>query len=131
MFRVRLLLHVQKTATAERTMGKSIAITGQDHDHRTLELAGDINVFLAAELHRCCVEVSEGASSVEVECNRVASLDVTALQTLTALKDAVVTGGGTFGISGLSADTAKTIRLAGLGERLGLGSGSAMNGDTA
>ncbi|MGO9115297.1 MAG: STAS domain-containing protein [Thermoguttaceae bacterium] len=111
-------------------MGEFIAIAGHDQDHRKLGLAGDINVFLAAELHRCCVQISEGASSVAIECDRVASLDVAALQILVALKDTVVAQGGTIAISGLSEEVAESIHLAGLGKRLGLSGGSVTKGRT-
>ena len=110
-------------------MGKAIAITGEHQERRTLELAGDINVFQAAELHRCCVQISERASSVAVECSQVTSLDIAALQILVALKDAVVAQEGTFGVSGLSGEVAGTIQLAGLGKHLGISSGSAAKGD--
>jgi anti-anti-sigma factor len=110
-------------------MNESIAISGQHQDHRTLELAGDINVFLAAELHRCCVKVSEGASSVEVDCNRITSLDVATIQILLALKDTLVARGGMMSISGLSAEVAETTHLAGLGKRLGIDCGFVTKGD--
>ena len=110
-------------------MGKSIAIAGQDQDHRTLELAGDVNVFVAAELRRCCVQVSAGASSVTAECDRVTSLDVAALQILVALNDTLAAQGGTFRIRGLSEEVVETIHLAGLEKRLGLSGGSVTKGD--
>ena len=52
-----------RTATVERTMSKSIVIAGQHQSHRTLELEGDINVFLAAELHRCAFKSRKGLSA--------------------------------------------------------------------
>lgn len=110
-------------------MGKSITITGQDQDHRTLELAGDINVFLAAELHRCCLQISAGASGVAIDCSQVASFDIAALQIMVALKDALAARGGTFGMSGLSAEVLETIRMAGLEKRLGLRNRVAAKGD--
>ena len=51
-------------------------------------------------LQRSCTvaafKLSEGASSVAVECNRVTSLDVAAIQILVAFYDTLATRGGTF-----------------------------------
>jgi ABC-type transporter Mla MlaB component len=96
-------------------MGGSILIDigHEAKDHRTLRLAGDINVFLAAELHRCAVQVAEGASSVTVECGQVASLDMAAI-------DAILAQGGSFGVSGMPQEAADAVDLAGLARRLGL-----------
>jgi anti-anti-sigma factor len=105
-------------------------VAREQDPHRTLKLAGDINVFLAAELHRCCVQISEGASSVAVECNQVTSLDVAAIQMLVALKDALGAQGGTLDISGLSEEVGDIIHVAGLESRLEVGGGSATRGDT-
>jgi anti-anti-sigma factor len=96
---------------------------------RTLKLAGDINVSLAAELHRHCVELSKGASRVVVECDQVTSLDLAALQIIVALSDALVAQGGTMGISGLSQEVTGIVQLAGFGDRLGLDGGSLTKGD--
>lgn len=114
-------------------MSGSISIVADEGQaaHRTLKLEGDINVFLAAELHRCCVEISQGAASVAVDCQQVASLDIAAIQLMVALNDTLVAHGGTFGVSGLSQDVMETVHLAGLGQRLGLGSGLAAEGATA
>jgi anti-anti-sigma factor len=103
-------------------MGGSILIDigHEAKDHRTLRLAGDINVFLAAELHRCAVQVAEGASSVTVECGQVASLDMAAIQILVALHDAILAQGGSFGVSGMPQEAADAVDLAGLARRLGL-----------
>jgi anti-anti-sigma factor len=120
------------TATVWRKMSGSISIVvrqEQDH-HRTLKLSGDINVFLATELHRCCVQISAGASSITVDCDQVTSIDIAALQIIVALNDTLVARGGTFGISGLSKEVKETIDLAGLAKRLGLSSGSVTKGGT-
>ena len=111
-------------------MSEFISITGHHQDHRMLKLAGDINVFLAAELHRSCIQVSRGASSVVIDCNEVTSLDVAALQIFVALKDALSAQGGTLGITRLSAEVADTVHLSGLERRLGFGDGSMMKGGT-
>jgi anti-anti-sigma factor len=113
-------------------MGGSISIiVGQEQDHqRTLKLSGDINVFLAAELHRCCVQISKGASSITVDCDQVTSIDIASLQILVALNDVLVAQEGTFGISGLSEEVTATMHLAGLRKRLGLNIESVMEGDS-
>jgi anti-anti-sigma factor len=111
-------------------MGNSITIAGQRQDHRTLALAGDINVFMAADLHRNSLEASQGASIVTLDCHQLLSLDIAALQILVALKDAMAAQGGSLQIAGLSKEVAGTVRLAGLADRLGISNGLVAKDDT-
>jgi anti-anti-sigma factor len=112
-------------------MSGSISIVnGQKEDRqRTLKLAGDIDVFLATELHRRCVQIYEGASGVTVDCDQVTSLDIAALQIMVALNDATVARGDAFSMSGLSQEVRDAVHLAGLGHRLGLNCASAKEAD--
>ena len=111
-------------------MVNSIAIAGQHQDHRTLELAGDINVFLPRSCTVAASRSRKGLPAWPFDCSRVASLDVAADQILVALKETLVARGEPMGVSGLSRELMETIRSAGLGEQLGLGSGSVRKGDT-
>jgi anti-anti-sigma regulatory factor len=109
-------------------MSEILSIAGARPYERTLKLVGDVGVFLAADLHRCCVQISREASSVTIDCRQAASLDVAALQILVALKDSLAAQGGTFAVTGMAADVTDAVHLAGLGGRLGIDDGPTSEG---
>jgi anti-anti-sigma regulatory factor len=88
-----------------------------------LKLAGEINVFLAPELHHTAVQVVQQGGDTVVNCHQAQSLDFAALQILVALGDALKAQGHSCQIMGLSADLTEAISRVGLGPHLGLSKG--------
>jgi anti-anti-sigma factor len=85
----------------------------QDGCH-TMKLTGDINVFVAAELHQASVTLSQQEHDVVVGCEQLQSLDLATLQILIALREALAVQNRAFRVTGLSPEVVKVIDLAGL-----------------
>ncbi|NUQ63502.1 MAG: STAS domain-containing protein [Pirellulales bacterium] len=63
--------------------------TGQE-----IRLVGDVNVLVAEQFHREAVDLVRTRKDVGIECREVGSVDVSALQVLVALSDALASQGG-------------------------------------
>jgi anti-anti-sigma factor len=84
-----------------------------------LELRGDVNVFLASQLHEEAVRLAESGQDVLVDCEQVESVDASALQILVALQEALAAHGRTVQFRGGSEQWIRTIRSTGLSSRFG------------
>lgn len=101
-------------------------VVEQETDGRpVLKLVGEMRPQHAAELQRAALQAVARGRDVVVRCERLQSLDLTSLQILVALREALAAHGKTLQLAELSAAAAATIALAGLREPLGLDCGLA------
>jgi anti-anti-sigma regulatory factor len=91
-----------------------ISVLQTPDGRRTLKLRGDVTANLAADLHRESLDLSRQGQDVLVDCEELKSLDVSTVQILLALKDALISQDKVLQVSGLQKEPAELLEHAGL-----------------
>lgn len=97
-----------------------IGVEQEPNGSPCLRLTGEIGPLHAADLHRVAVQLVEQRRDVLVRCDQLQSLDLTSLQILVALRDALTAQSTTLHWADLSPEVIDTITLTGLCDSLGL-----------
>lgn len=98
----------------------SISSRQIDSGLHELELAGELSVYCAGELHGELIRLAEMGQDVCVCCEKVAGLDTSVLQLLLAFEDAQTLKGRSVQFRGLPAEQRTVVQLAGLADRLAM-----------